>query len=457
MNTDERALATALRHVSADAPPVRIPDDLWARGSRRRRRRLTAMAAGVTVLVALAAAPLAWAPRPEPAPVAEGRSIPSTILAPWPLQPKLVDAPNGPASVIVTGPGGFGANDFFGYDDRAIVVGRDGRYRYVRGINGFNAGEDLLLSPDGRYLAGGPGLEGVESAGSASEWQATAGVMDLTTGQVRTYRHGRPVAWSPNGRLVTSQPDGDLSLLDVSSGDAVSLGVTGASSVAFSADGAELAVQVGTELTVVDVRTRTTRLVTGLVAGQLLAGPGAWSAGHLALWNREDCGPSCPAGLAEFSLFFVDIASGEVVDTGVDPVTAVSASLLGWQADGDAVVVLAMTAHGPDGPHSGAPQVLALHPSGGQTSLITVRADADRIDIPRDLLDHFGGPSASGRDLAVDMLAIRLRHALLPLGVIVALVAARLVYRRFRDGFWPWLPRRVRDAGRHPGSATRRT
>src|SRR6185437_9263294 len=152
---EERALSAALRQISADAPSIRVARDLWVRGRRRRRLRQAAAVAGVVALVALTAVPLAWIPgswasRPhQVAPAASPGSIPSRVLPPVLLQPNLVDAPNGPASVILTGPGGFGASDAFGYDDRAIVVGRDGRYRYVRDVNSVDAGDNLLLSPDG--------------------------------------------------------------------------------------------------------------------------------------------------------------------------------------------------------------------------------------------------------------------------------------------------------------------
>ena len=444
MNTDEWAVAAALRQVSTDARPARIPDDLWARGRRRRRLRLTVAAAGVAALLTLTAIPLAWAPRSvrvEPA----GRepSIPSSVHAPLLLQPDLVDAPNGPASVIVTGPGGFGANDLFGYDDRAVVVGQDGTYRYVRDINAFDAGENLLLSPNGRYVAGQADLEGVVFGESASDWQSATGVMNLATGEVRTYHSGPAVAWSPDGRLLTGPSSGPLTLLNVSSADAVPLGVGGAEVVAFSPDGRQLAVQTGQTLKVLDLDTSTVRTVANLGQRQTLAGPGAWSTGgRLAVWDRTDCTPVCPAG---FRLSFVDISSGAVTEADFDPVQAVSAKLIGWQTDGDAVVVLTMTSPDPAGPHLGAPQVLALRPSGGRTTLITVTADADRIDVARDLLDRFGGDSPSGAEQFLDVVRVRLSQARLPIAVIALLVAAPLIYRRVRDGVWPWPPRRFRD------------
>ncbi|GIH15207.1 TolB family protein [Rugosimonospora africana] len=445
MNTDERAVAAALRQISAGVRPVRVPPDLWARGRRRRRLRATAIAAGVAaLLLALIAVPLAWAPGPPPARPAEHPwSIPSRIRVPMPLQPNLVDAPNGPASVIVTGPGGFAANDVFGFDDRAIAVGRDGLYRYVRDVNSVNAGDDLLLSPDGRYLAGRADLEGVHFDEAASDWQSTAGVMDLTTGKVRTYREGVPVAWSPDDRLLVSASSGRFTLLDLGSGAVVPLGVGGAAP-AFSPDGQQIALQQGRELKVLDVDTRTVRTVANLGAQQSLAGPGAWSAGNrLAIWNGNDCARACPASYRDFRLSFVDIDNGAVTDAGFDAVQAVSARLLGWRSGGDAVVTLSMTSDDPAGPHSGAPQVLSLRPGGGRTTLITVTADADRVDVARNLLDHFGGAPRSGWSMFLDLLRVRLPQAAPWLAAIAVLIAVGLNYRRIRAKVGPWLRRRI--------------
>jgi hypothetical protein len=407
---------------SADVQTVPVPPDLWAVRKRRRRWWAIAIAA---LLLALIVVPQTW----QPAPSAVG-SVPSRIRVPMPLQPNLVDAPNGPASVIVTGPGGFGANGL-SFDDRAIVVGRDGLYRYVRDVNSVDAGEDLLLSTDGRYVAGGADLEGVDSVRSAPDWESTAAVMDLTTGKVRTYHEGAPVAWSPDGRLLVHGLSG-LQLLTLRSGEVLPLGVGGVP-VAFSPDGRQLALQQSTALSVLDVDTRTVRTVAKLGAAQTLAGPGAWRAdGRLAIWNDADCGPTCPAGYHEFRLSFVDIGSGVVTDGRFDAFEAVSAKLLGWQTDGDAVVVLGMMSPLAGNALVRPPQVLSLHPGSGRTSLITVVADADRIDVARNLLDHFGGDPRSGWAMFLDVFRVRLVQAMPWLGAVAILVAIVVTYRRVR-------------------------
>jgi hypothetical protein len=241
------------------------------------------------------------------------------------------------------------------------------------------------------------------------------------------------VAWSPDGRILVGAPSGQLKLLDVGSGETVPLGIGGAVGVAFSPDGRQLAVQLGRELKVVDVDTRAVRTVAELDARQTLAGPGAWSAGgRLAIWDGTDCGPACPAGHTDLRLSLVDISDGAVTVAGLDPVQAASARLLGWQVDGDAVVVLAMTSPEPAGPHSGTPQVLALHPGGGRTTLMTLPAGAGRVDIARTLLDHFGGEPRSRWELFLDVVRVRLAQAAPWLAVIALLVAALVTYRRLR-------------------------
>ncbi|HKE65650.1 MAG TPA: hypothetical protein VKB59_13520 [Micromonosporaceae bacterium] len=440
MNTSEPAVATTQPQISTNVQPAWGPPKLRA----NRRRRLTALAIGLATLLALVTVLLAWTPDQHPGgPVT---SVPSRIRVPMPLQPNLVDAPNGPASVIVSGPGGFGTSDS-SFDDRAIVVGRDGLYRYVRDVNSVDAGENLLLSVDGRYVAGAADLEGVDFRESASDWESTAGVMDLTTGKVRTYLDGAPVAWSPDGRLLVHASSG-LKLLNIRSGATVSLGVSGASA-AFSPDGHQLVLQLGRELNVLNVDTGVVRTLASLGAAQTLAGPGAWRTdGRLAIWTGNDCLPACPASYHDFRLSFVDVGTGAVTDGSFDMVRAVSARLLGWQTDGDGVVVLSMTSQDPGGPHVGAPQVLSLHPGGGRATLVTVTDHANRIDVARNLLDRFGGHPRSTWVMFLDLLRVQLRQAMPWLAGLAVLIAVAVAFRRIRARVWRWPPRRLRSASR---------
>lgn len=89
-----------------------------------------------------------------------------------------------------------------------------------------------------------------------------------------------------------------------------------------------------------------------------------------------------------------------------------------------------MTSPDDAGPYVGAPQVLAPHPNGGRTALVTVTADADRIDIARTMLDRFGGQPRSGWAMFLDLAGVRLPQVAPWLAVIAVLVAARPICRR---------------------------
>src|SRR5262249_41520745 len=155
----------------------------------------------------------------------------------------------------------------------------------------------------------------------------------LTTGKVRTYHEGAPVAWSPGGRLLVKALSGQYKLLDVASGDAVPLGVGGSGAVVFSPDGHQLALQQGRELKVLNVDTLAGRTVANVGAQQTSAGPGGWRAdGRLAIWSSSDCQPTCPVGYHDIRLSFVDLDNGAATDVRLDAVEAVSARLLGWRS-----------------------------------------------------------------------------------------------------------------------------
>lgn len=456
MNADERAVATALRRVATDARPAQVPGDLWRRGRRRRRLRVAAAATGVVVALGLATVPMVQLVRsPEVAPAQEPPSIPSRVEMPLPFQPTVDDAPNGPASVILTGPGGFGDYSIF-YDDRAIVVGRHGHYRWLYDVNDVHAGMDLLLSPDGRFVAGGATL--AAGVSSSADW-APATVVDLTTGRVHRHRHGQPVAWSPDGRLLVRPPTGSLMLMEPETGATTDTGAPGADAVAFSPDGRVLVTQHGKQLNAFDLAAHTERTVAVLDDGWLLAGPGAVGPdGTIAVWQRSECGSGCGDGYADFTLSFVDGVDGAVVaGPTLATVRTRQPSLLGWQSDGDAIVVLTA----PSGPAPGGdsvawyfdhepPQVVALHLGGGETSLISLPSGASRIDIARNLLDRFGAAPPSLADHAVDWFAVRGRQATVLLAVVALLIAARIGYRRLRSRWRTGRSRGTSAAGREP-------
>lgn len=194
-------------------------------------------------------------------------------------------------------------------------------------------------------------------------------------------------------------------------------------------------IQRNRSLIEVDVATRAQREVAVLGDGWRLAGPGAVGAdGRIAVWQRSECWYGCGPGYAYFTLSFVDATDGSPAadDRRFATVLTREPRLLGWQSDGDAVVVLTAA---PDFELPGfePPQVVALHPGGGRTELMTLPPATSRIDIARDLLDRFGAEPPSLADNAVDWLAARAPQALKLLAVVWLLVAARIGYRRWRD------------------------
>jgi hypothetical protein len=442
---EDRALTVLLERVAADARPAEIPADLWSRGRRRHRWRTAATVAIATVVVAIVAMPVAVAWQPRPLTPAQGQpSVPSRVDPPLPWQSTAQQDPGGPATMIVTGPGGFGANDFFGYEDRALVIGRNGSYRWLQEISAFDAGESVLLSPDGRYVAGDAGIEGANAGDGSLDGTS---IVDLNTGRVRSYGGGVPLAWSPLGQLLQRTAAGRLGLLDPVSGVTTDLGVVASvpagSPFAFAPDGQRVAYQSGSALLVVDLRAKTEHRIADLGPREALAGPGAWSAdGSIALW-RYACQPSCQPGAdLTLDLTYMDAARGIPTGPRFDPVHGVGARLLGRPGNGDAIVVVYAAAGTPPpdastwsavnatAPSYAHPGVVALHPGGGSTALVTVPRGADRVDIARDLLGRFGGPPPTLSARLLDWLGTHAVAVTVFAGIVALVVVVMLRRRR---------------------------
>lgn len=109
--------------------------------------------------------------------------------------------------MLSTGGGSFQGSDMFEYDGKGMVVGLDDSHRLVRTVSGGVAAEDLLLSPDGRFVAAQDALEGGDESnvsGSGETMAQLTSILDLMTGKVRVYQGGARVAWSQDGdRLLT--------------------------------------------------------------------------------------------------------------------------------------------------------------------------------------------------------------------------------------------------------------
>ena len=214
------------------------------------------------------------------------------------------------------------------------------------------------------------------------------------------------------------------------------------STAAFSPDGRRVAVRVGPTLRIVDVVARTYRDLVQLGDQRLLAGPGAWTADdRIATWELFDCGTPCRTpGTAGFELTYVDAVRGTDADGPQLPTFhALGARLLGWQNDGDAIVVLNHDVLPPPAapvPAAIAPEVVALRPGGGSTTLVTLPGNANRVDIDRNLLDRFGAAPISPGARYLDWLRPLLGEILIFAAIAAAIYGVRLLRRRGRTGFW---------------------
>lgn len=422
----ELRLTETLRRIADQAPTVRLPEGLWRRGRRLRRRRLAAATAAVAVLALALAVPMVGAVGRGGAswltPARSGPAVPATVYPPLLGQATVRASPPGPAAILVSGEGPFAGHDldWYRFEGRSLVVGRDGAYRLVRTTFGGEAGQSMLLSPDGRYVTGDNTLEGAQWG-----WAEPAlAVLDLTTGQVRRYDHGVvAVAWAPAGRrlLVREREPARLSLLDLESGAVRPLLDLGdarfrpAWAAAFSPDGGRVAVQVGDTLHVIDLADGARRVLAELGSRRRLAGVGAWlpDGSRIAVLEMSGCETDCDNRALNSRVYrirYLDAGRGvEVSGPRLDEVVAIGCRLLGWLPGGGAVVVRhdanSFVHNGPlpvawgetDTDVVGSVELIGLRPGGGRARLVELPAGARHVDVPRDLVEAgaFGGPSPS--------------------------------------------------------------
>src|SRR5215207_7323971 len=196
-------LRESLREAAEQMPAARLTPDVWQRGRRARRWvRLRAALAGLAALVAGLAVPLTVGlATGEPTPVDR---VPAELSLPWIWQATVQQDAPGPASVLFGGDSlGLRGSDIYDSEGKIAVLGRGGEYRMqlYYGVDSIAAGEDVLLSPDGRYTAQGF-LEGsgIDGAGLI--------LTDLTTGASTLYPGTlpggavSPVAWAPDGKAL---------------------------------------------------------------------------------------------------------------------------------------------------------------------------------------------------------------------------------------------------------------
>ncbi|WP_326550948.1 WD40 repeat domain-containing protein [Micromonospora sp. NBC_01813] len=358
-------------------------------------RRWRLVAASAAVLLLLGGAVLVAGTAPAAGAV---EALPDRVVTPPLGTLRITDPfPIGAAAVAVSG---FGGND---PDSIAVVDAETGRYRAHRVGPSAPVGEVVLLSPDGTRLA---------HQGNNALGQSFVEVVDLGDRSVDRVGPGdtdsvwtRPLAWSPDGSqlvladAVPQTPERSayskvVSLVDVASGSVRTLAtaddatplVTGYA-VAFTADGRRLALQLGTELTIVDLATDERRTLT-LPANRTLAGKGAWQPDGRTLTLAERDGD-------DWRLVSVDPATGSEAPgpplPTVEEVLAVR--LLGWQPDGAALVVAYQPRPKGMGSgwsldqrihygHVGGVQLVSLLPGAGSPTVRVTMADGIRaVDV----------------------------------------------------------------------------
>ncbi|MFC7546015.1 hypothetical protein [Plantactinospora sp. GCM10030261] len=445
-------LREVLRRTAEDVPTYPVYERALAT-ARRTRRRLTAASLAAVAGLALLGTTLP-AIRPasiDPAAASEA-ALPDRIGPPALGSLHATDRPRlGPASVIFSGT--HPRLRFLSLLDNAdfgVVGATSDRYR----LSGANvpepvAGEGVILSPDGRWIASPGHGEGIE-------------LVDLDTGRTRALDSGvagsvgaSPLGWAPDGArlvvLATVPVDAArsgfrdaLSLVSPDGGQPVRLAVDVPSraldiSAAFAPDGGRLAVQVGETVTITDVDGA--RLASfRLPAETALAGKGAWTADGSAL-----TAVSRRPGTTTWGLRRIDPAAGR--DQGPLPLPEVSdvttIRLLGWRPDGAAVVV----AYQPE-PASGerfdAPMAMDDRTWYGNVRTVRVVALASGAAAPATLL------TAPEQVQAIDVADAvirggRVRVADPPSGVggrfwwwvgVGSLVASLVLARRMREDHW---------------------
>ncbi|MGN9811925.1 TolB family protein [Micromonospora sp. BQ11] len=337
-------LRESLHMAAADVPAYPVYERALATARRSRRRNaLAAVAALVLVALVGAALPRAVRPALDPPAAGVGAALPDRVGVPPFGSLHATDRPRlGPASVIFTGQ----APGLMYGDEGSIiaVVGADAdRYRIIKGGIEAQAGQDTVLSPDGRRIA----FTSISSAPPRVD------IVDLATGHGRTVSSGvsgtvmvEAAGWSPDGRAVVvrdtvpANPERSayrqvLSIVWLDDDRRTRLADDEAlgSPVAFAPDGVRLAFQTGRTVSISELDGRRLSSFT-LAPGTELAGKGAWSTdGRTLTVTRRDGG--------SWSLRRIDPATGRdlgAMDTPtVSGVTAIR--LLGWATDGSARVV----------------------------------------------------------------------------------------------------------------------
>lgn len=327
------------------------------------------METGLPAVVGVVAAGLAVvlsAPAGDPA-RPDGAAVPERFAAYSLRTGDVSTSPPGPAVALYQHGYGVELLDF----PQAVVLGAAGDvYRRVDAAEDRAGPETqgdpapMLLSPDGTKVA----------VGDHDTDSPDVVVVDLLTGDATTHplptgRSVLPIAWSRDGRtlahLLSPEPSdpytgeriaGQVGLLDLGDDTADVLPDTDVTAVAFSPDGAELAVEQADTDSVAEARLRVVDLASGdereLDADGVLAGPAAWSPDGrlLATTTLESSGapadvpdPGRPTGLS-----FVDPSgAGGEVPPPLDLPLAGPGRVLGWTGAGEVVTLLDVEGYDP--------------------------------------------------------------------------------------------------------------
>ncbi|MEU4567117.1 hypothetical protein [Micromonospora sp. NPDC023956] len=472
-------LTDVLTRIADQARPARVAADTRRRGVRRRRVRNTGLVGLAVVTVGVTAALLPGHGGPGALPAgAPPATVPSTVYPPITGEGTVLAAPPGPAAIVVAGDHELRGSDVWGWEGRSLVVGQNGRYRLARTVGETDTGlGGLLLSPDGRFLADRPWLEGARWPDDGREQTV---VVDLSTGALVQYDGGDPVLWSPDGLSILQyasgaggdpRANGRLRLLDLRTGRAHPLpDVPGLRRVgdfaAFSPDGARIAVATGDALHVIDLAGNSLRKLADLGGTDRLAGRGAWlpDGGRIAVYSVDGCTGEAACDEASlrrrtFDLRYLDADDGQPTDgPRLAPARGLAARVLGWQRDGAAVVAvyepekgLVKAANDPnwsdlDWWAVGGVELMAFRTDGSRHRLVDLPESALFVEVPANLLDGFGGPAPSRAEGAVRWLLA----LYWPLGQIVELLAGSVA----AVGAAAWWRRRRRRT--RPDPSTRR-
>lgn len=462
-------LTEVLARLADDARQARVAGDTWQRAVRRRRARkavglvaaVTAVLVGVPLMLNVDGSGGAGrrAAGAEPSrPV-----VPARVYPPFTGEDTIDESPPGPAAILISGDQELRGSDIWGWEGRGMLVGQAGGYRLVRTVGETSVGMvGLLLSPDGRYLASGGGLEGAE--GPEEPHPGTA-VFDLSTGAVRHFAEGIPVAWAPDGNTLLLQSNDDvdavytvgrLHLLDLRTGRTRALPeikgqIRDGNVAAFSPDGTRLAVATKDALYMVDLAAGTLARLAGFTVRDRIAGPGAWlpDGRRIATYTVDGCleDRACTEsdlGRRLFRIRYLDAATGQAVDgPELAPARGLAVRMLGWQRDGDAVVAVYPPEHGaaldPTDPYwsetdwwaVGGVRLAEFRPDGSQHNLVDLPDSALFVDVPADLLDRFGGPSRSRLEGGARWLLSRY-WPLGQMGVLLVAVALLVIGLKLR-------------------------